>query len=80
MRVPLLLVTMLILSAPVAEAVKCKAACAAQIRKCIRKCCSPPAVGPRKACIIGIRGAALYACKQSGKQACPKKACIIEEC
>ncbi len=77
----LLLLTLLALSPPVAEAVNCKAACAAQIRKCVKKCCNPPAFDvPRKACVLGLRGAALFACQQSGKQACPKKACIIEDC
>lgn len=76
----LALLALLALSAFPAEAVNCKAACAAQIRKCIKKCCSPPEFGPVKACKIGIRGAALYACKQSGKQACPRKACIIDDC
>lgn len=80
MRTTLLLLSLLVLAPPAADAVNCAVACQTQIRKCIKKCCNPPAFGPRKACVRGLRGAAIFACKQSGKQACPKKACVIEDC
>lgn len=77
----LLLLTLLALTpAPRADAVNCALACQTQIRKCVKKCCSPPAVGPRKACVRGLRGAAIAGCKAVGKQACPKQACIIQDC
>jgi hypothetical protein len=80
MRTTLFLLSLLVLTPPAADAVNCALACQTQIRKCIKKCCNPPAVGPRKACRVGIRGGAIAACKAAGKQACPKKACIIEDC
>lgn len=80
MRSITLLLLLLALTPPPADAVNCAVACQSQIRKCIKKCCNPPAIGPRRACIVGLRGAAIFACKQSGKQACPKGACIIEDC
>jgi hypothetical protein len=82
MRAAVLVFAALALTASVGDAkVNCRTACARQIRKCIKACCTPPAFDvPRRACIQGIRGAALYACKLEGKRACPKKACVITDC
>jgi hypothetical protein len=78
--VPVALMALALATAPsVAVAVNCKKACRKQIAKCVRQECRPPRLlGPREACIIGIRGAALYACGVSGPSACPKKRCIID--
>ena len=66
-------------SVPLAAAVNCKKACRKQIAKCVKQECRPPRLlGPREACVVGIRGAALYACSVSGASACPKKRCIID--
>lgn len=80
MRTVLLILGLLVAAPPAADAVNCALACQAQIRKCVRKCCNPPAVGPRKACVRGLRGAAIATCKRVGKAACPKDACIIADC
>jgi hypothetical protein len=69
----------LVTATPVVAAVNCRKACRRQIAKCVRQECRPPRLlGPREACIIGIRGAALHACSVSGPKACPKKRCIID--
>ena len=78
-RLLLALIVLPLVTAVPAGAATCKKACRKQIAKCVKQECRPPRLlGPREACIIGIRGAALHACSVSGPSACPKKRCIID--
>jgi hypothetical protein len=81
MRLAVLASGLLLLVASSADALNCRKYCRSTIAACVRQCCNPPDFAvPKKACIIGLRAGAIASCKASGKQACPKRRCPIEDC